>query len=100
LTFREIIKFEDDIYLKIKRRYLHDEDYWKAGLKVIENTPEEILDLVKEMNQRLDGTWKMKEGDAELQKEFKSLFKKDSPCYGFPSMIGTEFLRKNKELLK
>lgn len=93
LTFREILDSK-------MGRCLLSEQYIKAGLKVIENTAEEILDLVIEMNQRLDGTFKSKEEDEELQNRFRSLFKPNHICYGTPARIGTEFLRKNKELLK
>lgn len=92
LTFKEIID--------TKIMYLADiKKYEEAGLKIIENTPEEILDLAMEMNQRLDGTWKTTEEDEVLQARCKSLFLPDMPCYGSPARIGTLFLRKNKELL-
>ena len=35
-----------------------------------ENSPEEIKDLVVEMDERLNGTWKEKEQDLLLQKKF------------------------------
>jgi putative glycosyltransferase (TIGR04372 family) len=70
------------------------------GLKPIENTPEEILDLVEEINQRIDGTWKPHPGDEELQRRYRSLFGKDCICHGFPSRIGAKFLRENKILLR
>ena len=91
LTFREIIQS------KIMT-YDFSEDYKKNGLIPIENNSEEILDLAMEMNERLNGNWITTKEDEELQKKFKSLFSKNSSCYGFPSRIGTLFLRKNKEL--
>jgi putative glycosyltransferase (TIGR04372 family) len=93
LTFKEIINSKVN-------EYSHQELYVKEGLVPVENTPKEILDLAIEMNERLDGTWKTTKKDEELQKRFKSLFKKGSHCYGFPSRIGTKFLRQNKDLLK
>ena len=33
---------------------------------MVDNTPEEILDLVKEMNERLDGTFVTTEEDEDL----------------------------------
>ncbi|MBU0459918.1 MAG: TIGR04372 family glycosyltransferase [Nanoarchaeota archaeon] len=80
--------------------FVKDEQYNEAGLIPIENTSKEILDLAIEMNERLDGTWKTTKEDEELQQKFKSLFKKGSFCYGFPSRIGTKFLRENKALLE
>jgi putative glycosyltransferase (TIGR04372 family) len=93
LTFKEICNSKVN-------EYSHQELYVKAGLVPIDNTPKEILDLTIEMNERLDGAWKTTKKDEELQKRFKSLFKKGSHCYGFPSRIGTKFLRQNKDLLK
>ncbi len=92
LTFKEIINSE--IF-----DYLGSEKYREAKLKLVENSPEEILDLVVEMNQRLDGTWKTTEEDEMLQHKYKSLFPKGCHCYGFPSRIGSSFLKSNQELL-
>jgi putative glycosyltransferase (TIGR04372 family) len=81
-------------------RYLLLEQYQKAGITPIENTPEEILDLTREMNDRIDGTWTPEPGDDELQTKFRSLFQPEHLCYGFSSRIGTVFLRKNKHLVE
>ncbi len=93
LTFKEIINSE--IF-----DYLGSEKYKQAQLQLVENTTEEILDLVIEMNQRLDGTWQSTTEDEILQEKYKSLFPKGKHCSGFPSRIGSSFLRKNKELLE
>ena len=93
LTFREIInsKIID---------YVDTADYERAGIDIIENSPQEILDAVEEMNDRIDGTFKYTKEDEAMQKKFRSFFKKGDYCYGFPSRIGAKFLRKNKELLR
>jgi len=49
--------------------YFQQQEFDKAGLVLIENTPQEILDVTKEMNERLDGTWKTTKEDEELQKK-------------------------------
>lgn len=93
LTFKEIMNSGIINY--------YDSDlYKKAGLKVVENTSEEILDLAKEMNERLDGTWITTKKDEELQRKFRVILDKNPRCHGFPSRIGMMFLRKNKELLE
>ena len=74
--------------------------YQQAGLEVVENTAEEILDLAKEMNERLDGRFQYTEEDEELQSRFHSLFQPHHICYGTAARIGAKFLRQNKELLK
>jgi len=79
--------------------YVDTKQYFKAGLVPIENSEQEILDLVKEMNERIDGKWKESKEDKLLQEKFKSLFSKDSSCYGLTAKIGSKFLMENKEML-
>jgi hypothetical protein len=67
---------------------------------VIENTSEEILDLTKEMNERIDGTWVAEDEDEELQERFRALFKPSHLCCGFSCRISTAFLKKNRDLLE
>ena len=93
LTFREILDSE-------VARYVTSAQYKKAGLKVVENTAEEILDLAIEMNERLDGKFETTEEDEELQENFHSLLKPHHWCYGTPTRIGAKFLRENRELLE
>ena len=92
LTIREIIDIG-----------AHDwgrtEQYTKAGIDVVENTSEEILDLVVEMNERLDGTWIEDDSDNKLQLLYRSMFPDNHPIIGHPSRIGARFLRKNSWLL-
>lgn len=93
LTFKEELEFD--------AKFSFDtEDYEKAGLVPIENTPEEILDVTVEMNQRLDGTWKTTEKDEELQRCFRALFTYQGQPYEFSARIGAKFLRGNKHLLE
>jgi hypothetical protein len=80
--------------------YFHSEPYTQAGIKLIANTPEEILGLAREMNERLDGAFEYTEEDEELQNRYHSLFQPHHRCYGTPARIGTEFLRQNRELLE
>ena len=69
-------------------------------MKPIDNTPDEILELTIEMNERLNGTFESTKEDEELQHLFRSLFAASNICDGVPSRIGTSFLRKNKKLLE
>lgn len=92
LAFREI--FSSEIC-----KYLEAEQYEKAGLELVENTPEEIFDLAKEMNERLDGVFKPTEEDEALQQRFLSFIMPHHSSYGTPARIGAMFLRKNKKLL-
>lgn len=68
------------------------------GIVVYDNTPEEILEAVREMEGRLDGTWVDTDDDIELQERFWKYFRaqsKDNVCVG---RIGTDFLRANSYL--
>ena len=93
LTFKEEIDFDLNIFS------FEGEDYRKAGLVPVENTPEEIVDLAREMNRRLDGTWKTTEEDEKLQHSFKALFQYQGKPYKSSARIGTKFLRENQYLL-
>ncbi len=92
-TFREILESGAGLFAITAQ-------YQQAGLEVVENTAEEILDLAKEMNERLEGKFEYTEEDEELQNRFHSLFQPHHICYGTPARIGAKFLRQNKELLK
>jgi putative glycosyltransferase (TIGR04372 family) len=92
LTFREILKRGAGEW--------HNREWFEgAGIEVIENTPEEILALTKEMNDRLDGRWITTEEDEKSQRRYRALISPDHRVYGFPSRVGSEFLRQNCELL-
>ena len=93
LTFREII------YSNINE-WNETDLYKEAGIKVVDNSADEILAVVQEMNSRIEDTWVETEEDKELQNCFRSLFQQGYHCYGFPSRIGANFLRENRQLLE
>ena len=74
-------------------------DYKKSGIELINNTSEEITDVVDEMEKRLDGTWQPHDEDDELQKRFWAYFKTSRLHGVIRSRIGSKFLRDNKTLL-
>jgi putative glycosyltransferase (TIGR04372 family) len=75
------------------------DNYKNNGLELIENTPEEILDLTMEMDQSLSNGFCYSEEDNKLQCAYRALIKPSHRCYEFKGRIGMEFLRKNRELL-
>ena len=97
MTVKEIIKTGAG-------RLERTEDFERMGIEVCVNTPEEILDVVDEMEERLNGTWQSDDEDAELQERFWSLFKsgsKSRDIHGvIRSRIGAKFLRQNRDLLE
>lgn len=74
-------------------------NFTKANLEVIENTPDEILGLVQEMNETLDGRFRHTEEDKELQCRYHALIRPYHYCYRTPVKVGALFLRENKYLL-
>ncbi len=92
MTFKEI-------YESGAGRFLRTDQYVKMGIELIENTPDEILDVSMEMHRRLNGTWEITEEDESLQKCFWNQFPKSELHGELRSRIGTEFLRQNKRLL-
>ena len=93
MRFREI--FETGV-----GRYSYTQEYEEYGIELVENTSEEINDLVIEMDERLKESWQTTEEDEELQKRFWGYFPK-SNLHGdeIRARIGSKFLRDNCELL-
>ncbi len=79
-------------------------DFKNMQVKLIDNTPEEILDIAIEMADRLNGSWHPSEEDEVRQRQFWTLFQdrvKDMAFGGQPmhgrmrGFFGAGFLRKN-----
>jgi len=83
---------------------LHSKEYEEKGIKLLDNPPEEIRDVVVEMIDRLEGKWKENINDKKLQEEFWKKFKEmisnikttSTIKHGvIKSKISTCFLRNN-----
>jgi putative glycosyltransferase (TIGR04372 family) len=81
----------------------------QKGIELVDNTPEEIKDLVIEMVENLEFKRKLNSEDAELQKTFKNLLASSIRRYRHAeeayhgeirSRFSTRFLRENKNWLK
>ena len=92
LGFREIMASEIALFYDTKK-------YEEAGLRIVENTAEEITAAVVEMDERLNGTWKAESEDEELQARFWSLLDDLRPDSPFPMRVSACFLRNNRHLL-
>lgn len=64
-------------------------------LELVENTSEEICELVREMLARLDGTWEDTGAEETLQQAFWRRFRPDELNSCFHSRIGAAFLRRH-----
>lgn len=92
ITFREILESGAG-------RFIKSQDYQAAGLEPVANTPEEIADLAREMDDRLRGVWSESEEDKELQRRFWALFKPSDLNGLFLCRIGAKFLQQHRNLL-
>src|SRR5262249_1186657 len=90
LTFKEILG-------KGMERWFDGKQFEEAGIELVENTPEEIIDVVTEMHQRVDGQWRQTREDDFLQERFRSLIPQGHPFKGFACRIGASYLRNNQE---
>ena len=82
---------------------LNSSDFESTGIELIENTPEEIRDIVVEMDERLNGTWQTHEEDETLQTRFWKIFPTNAvdsegkPLHGeIRAHFGASFLRNNQ----
>jgi putative glycosyltransferase (TIGR04372 family) len=73
--------------------------YEEAGVQAVENTPEEIADMVREMLDRIDGRHMPTPEDEALQRRFISLLRPGHYSYGASSRVGAAFLRRHRALL-
>ncbi len=100
----EFIPFPELISMGLDSDWLTEEelrDLDRRGIEFVENSPEEILALVREMNMRLDGTWHGQPGDEDLQKLYREIC--PTKCFDrspFPGFVGSEFLRTNHRLIE
>lgn len=73
MSIREMLELE----ARGKDKVWRNEFYLENGIEVIENTGEDIYDLVKEMNERLDGTWEETEESIRMQEQVQKLLYDD-----------------------
>ena len=86
----------------------YSSEFEDKGVNLIENTPLEILEVVMEMEKRLNENWQIEPEDKELQDSFWDIFPadyvnpyNDMPYHGeIRARFGAAFLRKNKSWLK
>lgn len=92
LTYPEILAKGHQLF--VKSSYLAEH-----RLRLVENTPEEILEAAREMTERLDGTLQETPEDGELQERYRRFFSPAHSCCGYKSRIGRDFLRRNRDIV-
>lgn len=101
LSIREMMKIDREI----KSCGYNGKKYAELNIEVIENSAEEILDLVMEINARIDGEWIETKEDIELQNKYQKILNQWCEQEGYSEnvvyrdRIGAFFLRKNSFLL-
>jgi len=85
--------------------YLRSKDYQDAGIRIEDNSAEEIKLAVEELESRLIGSWQTTEEDRELQDRFWQIFR-DHPVFKKhhnvihpEARVGANFLRNNPQWL-
>ncbi len=89
----------NEIFKSGSANFLRGEQYSDIGIALIENTPEEICDLVEEMELRLNGLFKANEEDDGLHQRYEKILAKNGCEIRKLPRIGTAFLRQNRYLL-
>ena len=92
LSFREIMETRMGLFA-------HSDLYKKHGICIVDNTEQEICEVVKEINGRIDGYWSYSDEDEYLQSKFVKLFQSSRYHGPILTRIGAHFLRHNQELL-
>ena len=89
LTFSEIGSSE----------FARDTELLKRGLKIVKNSPEEIVEVTTEMLLRLSGQWIETDEDRELQARYREIVDSFQYQQRTPARMGAKFLREHQHLL-
>ena len=92
-----LLKFQE-VFDSPLANYRFSEFFEREQVRVLDNTPEEILDLTREIFDRVEGRCSYTAEDDDLQRQFRAFFKPGHYGYGSAARIGREFLRKHREL--
>jgi putative glycosyltransferase (TIGR04372 family) len=102
LTYREVLELGLGNF-SIKNPE-HKRLYDSLGLRIVENTPEEILEAAMEMHLRLNSTFECSQEDEDLQRRVLSMLREYPDTIPFlrkgdPSLVfGAHFVRTNQDL--
>lgn len=88
-----------EIFEKGHSGYFFSHQYLDAGIRVDENDANDILDLVLEMLERLNGLYVETGDDSALQNAYKGIFPSGYYSSGATSKICAAYLRRYRELL-
>jgi putative glycosyltransferase (TIGR04372 family) len=89
-----------EIFSRPVANYRFSKLFAEHGLRVDENTEEELRELVVEMLDRVAGSYSETSEERALQKQFFSLLRPWHYGHGAVGRIGAGFLRRHRDLLK
>lgn len=92
LTFDEMLKSGAASFVEAKQ-------FYRLGIDLIENSPQEINDLVTEMEQRQSGSWITSEDEIHWQQEYSNILRENGYDIRRMPRIGTSYLLSNLDLL-
>ena len=75
--------------------YLQSGFYTNERLEIVDNSPEEILDVVKEMLNKVEGRYKETAKEKKNQDKYQAIHLKSFQFSQVKTPIGTSFLKKN-----
>jgi putative glycosyltransferase (TIGR04372 family) len=84
----------DGIFGTPAANFRYARQYSHAGIDLLENAADDILEMTKQMLQRLDGRYAPEAGDETLQWRFMGLIGQGDYGYGAGSRIGVAVLRR------
>jgi putative glycosyltransferase (TIGR04372 family) len=84
----------DEIFGTPSANFRYALQYAQAGIDLMENSADEILELTREMLDRLDTRYEPRAEDEALQQRFMSLLRSGDYGYGAASRVGAGFLRR------
>lgn len=94
----EFLKFSDIFSMKLDS--IRDSQYFQNSIySLIDNTEIEILEVIVEMNERLNRKWIQDEEVEKLQDIVNKLLPRGSYTFGTKSKCGANFLKKYNKLL-
>ena len=94
-----MLRFEEVLESPLAN-YRYAKLYADSGIVPVENSADEILELVREMLDRLEGRFEEIDEDRYLQEQFMKLLRPGHYSYGAASRVGAAFLRKYRHLLE
>lgn len=97
-NLRRYLRF-DEVMASPIANYRYASLYKEAGIRVDENSPEDILDLVVELFDRLSKRFSEYPEDRELSQLFRSFFQPNHSAVDSCARVASIFLRKHSYLL-